>query len=194
MPMTHRIQQRGQIQTSFFFAYAPWVDVASDKGYTTPTSITLPATGGTARDAFYTKDATATNLGNGIAAIKANTVAAAPEVYYYMPTATTNAAVDLLWGLRGSKVYNETDGTNNGNSTDALGDSYNVNLTKQVVPETVDFLFKHALSKIGGNTSSKTSTSGKQVSGFKVVLDVDGNGSGLNGVDNQSLYLGTKFN
>lgn len=173
-----------------FFAYAPWVDVAAGNGYTTPTSITLPASG-TARNAFYTKDATASDLGNGIAAIKANNVKAAPEVYYYMPIATTADAVDLLWGLRGSKTYNETDGTDN--TVTALGDSYNVNLTKQVVPETVNFLFKHALSKIGGNTTSTTSTAGTQKCGLKVVLDIDGNGNGINGVDNQSLYLGNNF-
>ena len=174
-----------------FFAYAPWVDVAAGNGYTTTTSITLPATGGTAKDAFFTKDATASDLGNGIAAIKANTVAAAPEVYYYMPTATTDVAVDLLWGLRGSMTYNETDNVDN--TVTELGNSYNVNLTKQDVPETVNFLFKHALSKIGGNTKSTTSTAGTQKCGLKVVLDIDGNGNGINGVDNQSLYLGSSF-
>lgn len=176
-----------------FFAYAPYVEVANSYASGDIKNLTLPSTG-TEKKAFYTAEASNSDLGNGIAAIKANTVAAAPEVYYYMPTATTAAAVDLLWGLRGSKQYKETDATNNpATAYDNLGSTYNVNLTKQDVPETVNFLFKHALSKIGGNTSSKSSTTGDQKCGFKVVLDVDGNGSGLDGVDNQSLYLGTNF-
>lgn len=177
-----------------FFAYAPWVEVAgSPADYTAATGIKLLKFGSdaTGRNAFYTEGASNTDLGNGIAAIKANNVQAAPEVYYYMPTATTANAVDLLWGLRGSKTYKETDATDNTDTN--LGNSYNVDLTKQDVPETVDFLFKHALSKIGGNTSSKTSTTGNQQCGLFVVLDVDGNGYGETGRDNQTNYLGSNF-
>ena len=71
--------------------------------------------------------------------------------------------VDFLWGMRGSATYNETSGDN------TTANTYNVNLTKQKVEETVDFLFKHALAKIGGKN------------GLKVVADFDGNGAGLSG-------------
>lgn len=175
-----------------FFAYAPWVDVAgtSSGDYSaTASTITIPSG---SHSAFYANGCAAADLKNGITAITHNTLQAAPEVMYYMPIATTAAAVDLLWGLRGSETYKETDATDN--TVTSLGDSYNVNLTKQDVPETVDFLFKHALAKIGGNTSSKTAITGNQQSGLDVVLDVDGNGYGNVGRDNQSNYLGTGFN
>ena len=178
-----------------FFAYAPWVDV-SESSYVAGKIVSKETKkfgdDAVGRDFFYTSASEASDLGNGIAAITANNLKAAPEVYYYMPTATTAAAVDLLWGLRGSETYKETDATDN--TVTSLGDSYNVNLTKQDVPETVDFLFKHALAKIGGNTSSKTAITGNQQSGLDVVLDVDGNGYGNVGRDNQSNYLGTTFN
>lgn len=177
-----------------FFAYAPWVEVAETYEEAKIQDAKLPSSASANKKFFYTTGSSSTALVNGIAAIKANTVAEAPEVYYYMPTATTAAAVDLLWGLRGSKQYKETDATDNPETAlTNLGSTYNVNLFKQDVPETVDFLFKHALSKIGGNTISTTSTTGSQKCGFKVVVDVDGNGSGINGVDNQKLYLGKDF-
>lgn len=175
-----------------FFAYAPWVDVAgapSGNYSAAKVDITIPSG---SHSAFYANGCVAADLKNGITAITHNTLKAAPEVMYYMPTATTAVAVDLLWGLRGSKAYKETDAIDN--TVTSLGDSYNVNLTKQDVPETVDFLFKHALAKIGGNTSSKTAITGNQQSGLDVVLDVDGNGYGNVGRDNQSNYLGTTFN
>lgn len=178
-----------------FFAYAPWVNVTESYEAAQIKEAKLPSSASANKKFFYTTGSNNTALVNGIAAIKANTVAEAPEVYYYMPNATTTAAVDLLWGLRGSKQYKETDATDNPETAlTNLGSTYNVNLFKQDVPETVNFLFKHALSKIGGNTISTTSTTGTQKCGFKVVVDVDGNGSGINGVDNQSLYLGTNFN
>lgn len=178
-----------------FFAYAPWVEVSKNGGsnpdYSTSAEKTLETRKAFLEENVTTDGGNITNLGNGIVALKSNTVEAAPEVKYYMPTATSIQAVDLIWGLRGSKSYSETD--NNPNTITTLGSSYNINLTKQIVPETVDFMFKHALSKIGGSTSSTTSTKGVQQCGFKVVVDVDGNGSGINSQDNQANYLGSDF-
>lgn len=75
---------------------------------------------------------------------------------YKLPaTPTAASSVDFLWGVRGTTTYLETDGDNN-----TSGSTYNVNLTKQIVSETVDFSFKHALAKIGA---------------IKVVADLDGN-------------------
>lgn len=179
-----------------FFAYAPWVDVASsDYTETAKKTSLILGDDATGKDAFYAKDCSSTEITNGIAAFTANTVGADPQVFYYMPNADVKQAVDLLWGLRGTKQYMESDGTNNPETAlENLGNSYNINLFKQTVPETVSFLFKHALSKIGGNTKSATSTTGKQKCGLKVVVDVDANGNGINGVDNQSKYLGTGSN
>ena len=178
-----------------FFAYAPWVEVSNNGGsspnYSSSAEKTLDGRKAFLEAAVTTEGENISNLGNGIVALKSNDVAAAPEVKYYMPTATSTQAVDLIWGLRGSKSYSETDANNNTITT--LGSSYNINLTKQIVSETVDFMFKHALSKIGGSTSKTTSTKGVQQCGFKVVVDVDANGSGINGIDNQANYLGSNF-
>lgn len=181
-----------------FFAYAPWVDVAgSPSGDYSTTAIKTALKLGddaTGKNAFYATGCSDVSITSGIAAITANTVANDPEVFYYMPQAKIESSVDLLWGLRGSKQYQETDNTDNPNPAYTnLGSTYNVNLTKQDVPETVNFLFKHALSKVGGNTKSTTSTTGQQKCGLKVVVDIDGNGNGINGVDNQTLYLGKDF-
>ncbi len=172
-----------------FFAYAPWVEAAT---YTDAKStITIPSG---SHDAFWATGCSASSLNNGITAFTYSGLQAAPEVMYYIPTATSAEAVDLLWGLRGSKQYIETDNENNPSSPfSSLGSQYNVNLTKQIVPETVDFLFKHALSKVGGNTKSSTSVSGAQQCGLQVVVDIDANGSGTTGTDNQNSFLGSSF-
>lgn len=178
-----------------FFAYAPWVDVV-ESDYTSSKIVTDKALGAaTAKNMFYATGNSKTTIDDGIVAFTANTVDVDPQVFYYMPNADVKQAVDLLWGLRGTKQYMESDKTNNPETPlENLGNSYNINLFKQTVPETVSFLFKHALSKIGGNTKSTTSTTGIQKCGLKVVVDVDANGNGINGVDNQSKYLGTGSN
>ena len=55
-----------------------------------------------------------------------------------MPKAQEDEAVDLLWGVRGSASYTETDNTA---SAGTIGTDYNINLTKQLVDEKVAFLF-----------------------------------------------------
>ena len=110
----------------------------------------------------------------GITAIPANN-ATDLKISYQLPSTITDAStiVDLLWGKRGNSTgYSLADGTE---SDAQKAYNYNINLTKQNTTETVDFLFKHALAKIGGydNTNSK--------SGIKVVYDIDANGSAITG-------------
>lgn len=134
-PSNTAVQDNTYPKLLSFFAYAPYV--ASDA--TTPATddgiITLP-----------------TN----------NTANVRPIITYKLPsTPTASNTVDLLWGIRGQRTYDETDGSKN--TVDALtNDTYNENLTKQTTTERVRFLFKHALAKIGA---------------IQVVADLDGNSS-----------------
>lgn len=79
--------------------------------------------------------------------------------------------------MNGQASYDEADGT--ASTTTAIGSGYNVNLTKQHVTEKVNFLFKHALAKLGG--SKTTANKG----GVYVALDLDNirttDGNGTNG-------------
>ena len=145
-----------------FFAYAPYVAVTPSSG--TPTS---------------TPD-------YGITQLTSNTTTKDPIVSYkFKNTASSESAlsdvnVDLLWGLQGASSYSMADGTaTTQGGTKAT--SYNVNLTKEKADDNVNFLFKHALSNVGGRMSTGT---GK--SGVKVVLDIDGNSG-----DSQGTYFGS---
>lgn len=156
--------QQAAIQNLSFFAYAPYVAVT-------------PSTGEVTGESTW-----------GITALSTNAATTAPIVTYVFKNTTsgtttysllTNENVDLLWGTRkAASDYTETDNSINdadaaGNYKDAAGNYYNTDLTKQVVDETVDFYFKHALAKFGGFTGS-----------IKAVLDIDGNGEGENGFGN----------
>ena len=170
-----------------FFAYAPYTSVTttaydtSDGAY--PSGIS---------DAVKTRDAASEY---GIVAMSKNTAKTDMWVKYKMNSANANDVVDLLWAIRGQFVYNETDGSDNDISTDGLGNKYNVDLTKQTVPEKVNFLFKHALAKVGGSVKKDGTSTDPAQSGIKVVLDVDDNSTNsLVGGDNQSQYLNTNFN
>lgn len=136
-----------------FFAYAPYVNFATNStSYKNKTA---------------SRESTAAT--DGITAITANSVGAEPQVYYILSNADVNNAVDLLWGLRGNSFgYNLATNTKDQNPVTA---DYNVNLTKQSVSEKVNFLFKHALAKIGGHTPN-TDPAGLQT-GLQVVLDID---------------------
>jgi len=150
-----------------FFAYAPYVEI--DDAYVPGTSGALP-TSPAVTSAKNTTEA------SGIVAMSANSDMHDMQLKYKFGTsAQEDAAVDMLWGLRGQKTYQETDADNNSITT--LGSEYNVDLTKQIVNEKVKFLFKHALARVGGNTSTTTSASGSQICGLKVVVDVDKNSS-----------------
>lgn len=159
-----------------FFAYAPYVQFT------------------TSSDTYKNKTASteSTTATSGITALTANSVAAEPQVYYILDNADVDHAVDLLWGIRGnSSGYQLANGDGTTAATDAtsVGD-YNVNLTKQSVSENVNFLFKHALSKLGGHT--KTGDPAGLQTGLQVVLDVD-NGSLEEGVQEGSARTGGKL-
>ena len=133
----------GGIQYLSFFAYAPYV---------------APTTAGT-----FSSGET-----SGITQLSANNATGAPIVTYAFASNDWSVAnnVDLLWGTNGKNGtgYHETDGDDDA----AKSQDYNTDLTKQIVTnsgarETVDFLFKHALTKVGGKN------------GLKIVADIDGN-------------------
>ena len=107
----------------------------------------------------YTATAASGTDAHGITAIPTNTATDLKFTYTLPSTPTADNCVDFLWGLRGTATYDETDNVDN---TGTVGTDYNVGLTKQSTAETVDFLFKHALAKIGA---------------IKVVADIDGNSS-----------------
>ena len=170
-----------------FFAVAPFT--------ATPTAAYSSATDGTIPSNISSDDnvkqTSATT--KGIKAMTTNASGSDVWVKYLMPNAQEDQAVDLLWGVRGQKSYAETDAENN--TVAALGSEYNVDLTKQIVGEKVKFLFKHALAKIGGATATETesATGNPAKCGFKVVVDVDGNGTDAAGADNQDTYFDAGF-
>jgi len=138
-----------------FFAYAPWVDL----------STALTGTGIVGING--TTGLTGTNVGND--------KAGDPTVTYKLASSGNN--VDLLWGTKGNtssnvlastqeQEYVTKDGTNFSDPKLAV----NVNLTKQKTNGVVDFLFKHALSKLGGTT---VPFSKDNKNGLMVVLDLD---------------------
>lgn len=120
-----------------------------------------------------------TSSTDGITAITANDVAGDRWISYTMKEPKTDTAVDLLWGLAGNTTYNEAD---NVDPSLTKGSSYNTDLTKQEKTETVDFFFKHALARVAGSKTDET-----KATGLKVVLDIDGNSTGVTG-------MGTKAN
>lgn len=154
-----------------FFAYAPWVDFPA----TTANSIH-------GKDKVSQKSPTADD--DGIVAMTANDNTGEPQVYYVLSNADVDHAVDLLWGLRGN-----SSGYSLANNTDdaTKGNDYNINLTKQSVGESVNFLFKHALSKLGGHTPNNPAEAYQ--TGLQIVLDVD-NGSLDNGVKTGTAISG----
>ncbi|MBQ9186283.1 MAG: hypothetical protein IJ144_00485 [Prevotella sp.] len=170
-----------------FYAYAPYHTLTTTEYSTGDTSI-----GGDLPTSPAVTKAMTTGETFGIVAMSKNDETTDMQVKYILNNAQEDQAVDLLWGLRGQTTYKETDAVNN--SVEKLGTLYNTDLTKQTVDEKVKFLFKHALARIGGSTSTTSSASGNQVCGLKVVLDVDGNStnSGV-GIDNQNNYLNSNF-
>lgn len=106
------------------------------------------------------------NPGYGITALSANTSGYDPTVSYKLAADGVGNFVDLLWGVK----------VNGSKEATPVADTYNVNLTKNSTDLTsankdgkVSFLFKHALTKVGGST------------GLKIVYDIDANGSGATG-------------
>ena len=159
----YKTAQEQSVQYLSFFAYAPYVTTftdASSKNWTF-----TPSTGKFMNSSSdYVND---TNR-NGILEMTGNTATGEPKVHYRIGQGTN--FVDLLWGMRPSGTYDETDNVDNTIGTDA----YNTDLTKQSTQETVDFKFKHAVAKIGAGTT-----------GLRIIADIDKN------VDTESGDHGT---
>lgn len=159
-----------------FFAYAPWVDFPSSSSTTTDKH----------GKTYVSEKATADN--DGIIAMTANDATKEPEVYYVLDNADLTHAVDLLWGVRGNSSGYDL-ATQAATDAATIGD-YNVNLTKQSVSENVNFLFKHALSKLGGHTA--TSDPAGLTTGLQVVLDVDDGSLATGEKTGTAIFGGTK--
>lgn len=144
-----------------FFAYAPYV--------------ALPTSG-----SIVTTDGGITAI-NGKKNISGNADSQDPTIEYTVP-ADGGKVVDLLWGTRGETSVNVVEGANAGRSYNAGGSAYeqailpgysvNADLTKQKTTGMVNFLFKHALSKVGGSTNTSGGSSSVK-NGLMIVLDID---------------------
>ena len=163
-----------------FFAYAPWVDVLS---YTTPSTTTKYNS--VENSAIEVSDGAGTPAAvtDGIVALTSNQYIDEPKVKYVLSNASLGSAVDLLWGIREQgTTYNLANNTTDDQASAA--DIYNTDLTKQKAGETIDFLFKHALAKLGGHTYETSAQTGLQV-----ILDLD-NGSLNGGTTNGTAITG----
>ena len=115
-----------------------------------------------------------------------------PYIRYGLPVGSTSKYVDLLWGTKGGtnqNVNNEGNAGVTGNpassavytSTLLEGYTVNANLTKQTTTGTIDFLFKHALAKVGGsyqgNDEGDDDNVNTPTNGLMIVLDLDDEGA-----------------
>ena len=158
-----------------FFAYAPYVEFsdAATSGLT-----------GTDAGTYGITLINGANTAAGNGSSTGNKAAQDPKLTYVLNQAH---AVDLLWGTAGNtsvNVNNETqdaDRTSNSHTGWSLtGSTYgnvsqypvNINLTKQKTTGVVDFNFKHALSKVGGSTTTQPAGT-VTPNGLMVVLDID---------------------
>lgn len=189
---------QGSVQKLSFFAYAPYTANTTTQ-YTSAAYGDYPGTSAlTNTDVFQTTAYAggAENKPEGVIGMTDWDATGDPWLNYYLHNALTTKAVDLLWGLRGQYTYDETDNVDN-TQLEKLGNTYNVNLTKQSVKEKVRFLFKHALAKFGGSTKNATSDDEAATpaqTGIKVVVDVDANNTNPGaGLDKQSDYFGSNF-
>ena len=165
-----------------FFAYAPYIATPSE-AYVAASDGNLP-TAITSADKVKKNDKT-----NGISAMTTNDWTGNVWVKYLMPNANISQAVDLLWGTNGLTTYNETDAVDP--TLASIGEGYNINLTKQKVTDRVKFLFKHALTKIGGNIEQTENLNEPATAcNFEIKVDVDGN----NGDNSAPTYFPTGFN
>lgn len=144
---------------------------------------------------YVSMDITSTT--DGITAINgktelssANAVTGDPTITYVVPS-TGADVVDLLWGTYGTTSTNVLGGSTNAGvsySSSAAANTYqaaildngisgtdgytlNADLTKQNTKGTVNFAFKHALSKVGGSTTTLSGST--TTNGLMVVLDLD---------------------
>ena len=154
-----------------FFAYAPYVEVTQS----TAANIDGANPASTAIGYKSSDD-------DGIIHLSGNNYAGDPIVTYKIPSDINQNGpfVDLLWGtLNGTSQNAVTAGTNTGvegtgtpgiagtTYAGTLLDDYftNADLTKQKVPGTIGFSFKHALATLGGGASNTV--------GLLAQLDID---------------------
>ena len=123
-----------------FFAYAPYTAV-------TPSTGIVTATG----------DAATT----GITALSSNAATTDPTVSYSL-----NGGVDLLWGTAGTNGATVNDAAQAGTTLTGGKAAVNVDLTKMKTNGKVNFLFKHALARIGS---------------INVLADIDKDGEATGG-------------
>lgn len=155
-----------------FFAYAPYVTLSA--------SDLESANGGI------------TKVNGQTTLAAANAVAGDPILTYVIP-ADASKVVDLLWGTKGNtspNVKNTDGGVTSTATTVTTGPitpattyplsilkdySTNADLSKQKTTGTIDFLFKHATSKVGGATTTTTTPADPSSvkNGLMVVLDLD---------------------
>ena len=123
-----------------FFAYAPYTAVAPSTGIVTATG-----------------DAATT----GITALSSNAATTDPTVSYSL-----NGGVDLLWGTAGTNGATVNDAAQAGTTLTGGKAAVNVDLTKMKTNGKVNFLFKHALARIGS---------------INVLADIDKDGEATGG-------------
>lgn len=123
----------------------------------------------------------------GITSMSLNTADTNPKITYTLNNAHF---IDLLWGTtgtNGSDVGSSTAQAGGAVNTDANGSStssatsygtVNIDMTKQKINGTVNFLFKHALAQIGGYSATS-------YGGLSVIADID------DGVDETTPTIGT---
>ena len=95
------------------------------------------------------------NETSGITAVSANNHAGDPTVTYKLAT-TGSANVDLLWGTAGDNNGSTVNGSAQAGKKVANGkENVNADLTKMKTNGKIQFNFKHALAKFGGNGGIK---------------------------------------
>lgn len=145
---------------------------------------TDPATGTTNKGklSFFAYAPYVATVGStGVIAMSASNAPGNPTITYKMQAGAANP-VDLLWGTAGTNGVKAQNGdvANSGNyiAVDPSGSpkwadrpfAVNANLTKMKVQGKVQFVFKHALAKVGGSNVTTTPVS---TNGLQVMLDVD---------------------
>lgn len=129
-----------------FFAYAP---------YTAVTPSTVDAT---------------ENATSGIKGLTSNSSTSAPSVSYSL-----NGGVDLLWGTAGANGATVSGNTAQAGTTLTNGKAaVNVDLTKMKTNGKVNFLFKHALARIGS---------------INVLADIDNDGAATGGTLSETTKI-----
>ena len=141
-----------------FFAYAPYVDAAISE--TTKGIVAI----------------------NGETTLAGGNVKSQDPILSYIVAPAGNEVVDLLWGTKGSTSTDVLNNAQNGATYNGSGTNFeksilpnysvNADLIKQKTEGTVDFAFKHALSKVGGSELYST-LSGGENHGLMIKLETD---------------------